>query len=178
MDTKALAQTPTQERLADPYVNRVLDPYLVRYLHQVTIERPEPDKPQNLADVCAVGQFSIPESCYIRNTGHFNAVEFNICYNQLVYVLIAYLVREKLIAPLSYMDMDTFYERQLPDILIVKYGCKFKKEMQSHHVTGRIHIDNVLKRGRSVLLRTQVSFKDRSGGSSAGEIMLAVVRNP
>ena len=24
--------------------------------------------------------FSIPESCYIADTGHFNSVEFNICY--------------------------------------------------------------------------------------------------
>ena len=35
------------------------------------------------------GRFSIPESCYIDSTGHFNAVEFNICYNQLAYVLFA-----------------------------------------------------------------------------------------
>jgi hypothetical protein len=30
---------------------------------------------------------AIPESCYIDDTGHFNAVEFNICFNQLAYVL-------------------------------------------------------------------------------------------
>src|SRR4029079_17504306 len=33
------------------------------------------------------GRFSIPCSCYIDDTGHFNAVEFNICFNQLAYVL-------------------------------------------------------------------------------------------
>jgi FcoT-like thioesterase domain len=31
--------------------------------------------------VSGKGRFSIPESCYIDDTGHFNAVEFNICYN-------------------------------------------------------------------------------------------------
>ncbi|NET17718.1 MAG: hypothetical protein F6K08_35290 [Okeania sp. SIO1H6] len=37
-----------------------------------------------------MGQFSIGESCYIDDTGHLNAVEFNICYNQLLYVAIAW----------------------------------------------------------------------------------------
>ena len=36
--------------------------------------------------ITAKGRFSIPESCYIDDTGHFNAVEFNICFNQLAYV--------------------------------------------------------------------------------------------
>src|SRR6185437_12588121 len=39
--------------------------------------------------VTGKGCFAIPESCYIDDTGHFNAVEFNICYNQLAYVLFA-----------------------------------------------------------------------------------------
>ena len=36
--------------------------------------------------ISAKGRFSIPDSCYIDDTGHFNAVEFNICFNQLAYV--------------------------------------------------------------------------------------------
>src|SRR5688572_6040661 len=38
--------------------------------------------------VRARGEFRIQESFYIADTGHFNAVEFNVCYNQLAYVLI------------------------------------------------------------------------------------------
>ncbi len=38
------------------------------------------------------GEFAIPYSCYIDDTGHFNSVEFNICYNQLFYILIAYSI--------------------------------------------------------------------------------------
>ena len=43
------------------------------------------------------GDFKIPESCYIDDTGHFNSVEFNICYNQIFYILIAYLVQQQLL---------------------------------------------------------------------------------
>src|SRR5690348_5245638 len=46
-------------------------------------------------EVSAHGDFAIPESCYIADTGHFNAVEFNICYNQLAYTLLAACVEHK-----------------------------------------------------------------------------------
>ena len=52
-----------------------------------TTRRRSPGTDQKL--IVGKGRFSIPESCYIDDTGHFNAVEFNICYNQLAYVLFA-----------------------------------------------------------------------------------------
>ncbi|MGW6540873.1 FcoT family thioesterase [Streptomyces sp. NPDC055051] len=41
------------------------------------------------------GMFTIPEPCYIDDTGHFNAVEFNICYNQLAYYTLAAMIRDR-----------------------------------------------------------------------------------
>jgi hypothetical protein len=63
----------------------VLAPYKLncRYLLSVVAEYGQ--KGCSLASARA--EFSIPESCYIASTGHFNAVEFNICYNQLAYSL-------------------------------------------------------------------------------------------
>ena len=61
---------------------RVLTPYKphCRYLRTAAVRYATA---RSIA--AASGTFSIPESCYIASTGHFNAVEFNICYNQLTY---------------------------------------------------------------------------------------------
>jgi len=69
----------------------ILRPYRphARYLKsaEITAFRAKAaDDKSKTALVTAGGRFSIPESCYIDDTGHFNAVEFNICFNQLAYV--------------------------------------------------------------------------------------------
>lgn len=56
------------------------------------------DKDQDL--IVGRGTFEIPESCYIDDTGHFNAVEFNICYNQLAYVLFGKCIQQGILQPL------------------------------------------------------------------------------
>ncbi|MEO1375818.1 MAG: FcoT family thioesterase, partial [Cyanobacteria bacterium J06635_10] len=50
--------------------------------------------------------FSIPESCYIDDTGHFNSVEFNICYNQLFYIIIAYLIKNQLLEVMKDWNLE------------------------------------------------------------------------
>ena len=37
--------------------------------------------------------------CCIDDTGHFNSVEFHICYNQTLYYTVAKSVQERLVRP-------------------------------------------------------------------------------
>ena len=60
------------------------------------------------AFLTARGEFSISESCYIAETGHFNAVEFNICFNQLSYYLIAECSHHQLLNDFSGWDINKF----------------------------------------------------------------------
>ena len=71
----------------------VLRPYKMhcRYLKTADLEAAQDPGPT------VAGNFEIDESCYIDDTGHFNSVEFNICYNQLAYYLIAKSVQEGLL---------------------------------------------------------------------------------
>jgi len=64
------------------------------------------------------GELSIPESCYIDDTGHFNSVEFNICYKQLIYYAVAKSVQEKLMASFARWSRQRYWQRQLTDFLI------------------------------------------------------------
>ena len=97
-------------------LDRVLTPYKTtcRYLLDATVRYPRAAR----SIAAASGTFSIPESCYIASTGHFNAVEFNICYNQIVYFSIAKAVQERLSPAFEGWTLEDFWRRQLPDIRI------------------------------------------------------------
>lgn len=155
----------------------VLQPYKThcRYLKAAEVEAYTNAPQQPLAR--AKGNFEIPESWYIDETGHFNSIEFNLCYNQLVYVLIGQCVVSKLIPELSRMTYEEYRRRQLPDVLIVKFASTFRKAMDSKQFKGNVYIDRVSDRGKMLLLKTRCDFFDESGGCSDGEVTLAIVND-
>lgn len=116
-------------------LDEILTPYLphCRYLWKASVSL-SPENGLPLAR-CA---FTIPESCYIADTGHFNSVEFNICYNQMAYYLLAKTVKEGLAAPFDRWDMDDFRERQLSSILISDFQSTFRRPVNGRHFSGEI----------------------------------------
>lgn len=158
---------------------RVLRPYKphCRYLLQAEVSPSVEDAGQ----VVARCELSIPESCYIDDTGHFNSVEFNICYNQMVYYAIAKTVQHGLMPSLAGWTLDDFWRKQLPDILITRFESCFRKPVNPR----RFHGEVVLSRGRysggaqpMLLLRTTCRFWDDEGGHCDGNITLALLNVP
>lgn len=123
------------------------------------------------------GEFSIPDSCYIDDTGHFNSVEFNICYNQIIYILIAYLIKNKLLEPMNDWTLEEYKHRQLSDFLIVKFSSTFKKPINSNHFQGTLSINKVSVRGDLIILKTSCTYYDDNGGWSEGDVTIAIL-NP
>lgn len=121
--------------------------------------------------------FSIPESCYIDDTGHFNSVEFNICYNQLFYIMIAYLVQHQLWSAIKDWNLETYKFRQLRDFLIVKFSSTFKKPINSNHFQGALSINKVSVRGNLIMLKTSCAFYDDNGGWSEGDVTIAILNS-
>jgi hypothetical protein len=159
-------------------LQQVLVPYKphCRYLLSASLEHPEQATPAERSSaplVAARGEFSIPESCYITDTGHFNAVEFNICYNQLAYFLMASCVQHRL-APLAHWSMEEYRRRQLSDFLIVRFTSSFRKQMTALHFTGVVEIRKVLPRSKVLFIQTYCRFEDDKGGLSEGEPLLAI----
>src|ERR1051326_3438355 len=87
------ALVPLEAAVPASILETVLTPYKkhCRYLQSVPAEKDS----SGTALLNGRGTFSIPESCYIADTGPFNAVEFNICYNQLTYSLLAQAIDRK-----------------------------------------------------------------------------------
>ncbi|WTX00670.1 FcoT family thioesterase [Streptomycetaceae bacterium NBC_01309] len=128
------------------------------------------------------GEFAIGESCYIDDTGHFNAVEFNICYNQLTYFLIAKSVQEGLAPEFRRWTMDDFWARQLPGILIAGFTSRFHAPIDPRSFHGEVRFDKILRRtgadGSLVMARTSCRFWDDADGRADGEVRLAFVDPP
>ena len=120
---------------------RVLTPYKphCRYLRTAAV-RYAGAKPIAVAS----GTFSIPESCYIASTGHFNAVEFNICYNQLAYVLFAGCINAGVMGKVRAVQgagiptMAEFKNDQLPAMMIVALESRYFKPLDSKDFTAEL----------------------------------------
>jgi hypothetical protein len=154
----------------------VLAPYKshCRYVKGAVIELPNGDPDADFL-VRIRGDLTIDESCYIDDTGHFNSVEFNICYNQLVYLLMAQCVQSGLLPCFERWTYDEYLRRQLPDVLIHDFASRFSKPMHIAEFSGTVDILGANERRKFLLLRTRCSFRDDHGGKSDGEVSLAIV---
>lgn len=77
----------------------------------------------------AYGNFTIGESAYIRSTGHFNAVELILCFNQLAYSAFAPAVLNEEIRVLRGWSIDDYCQHQLSSMLIRKASSRFRKPL-------------------------------------------------
>lgn len=160
------------------FLDRVLEPYKpnCRYIKTAVVD--VDDRTDRLR---IRGTFGIPESCYIADTGHFNSVEFNICYNQMAYCLIAKAVDESLISPFDSWSMEDYWERQLPNILIYDFRSRFRRPMLGASFLGSLEFVEVTQRYGDrplVTIDTACQFSDGSGCSSEGSVKLAITDPP
>jgi hypothetical protein len=171
--------------ISDAFVAEILTPYRAnaKYLRsaQITHFRPKASADtcaQNSGLVTAVGKFAIPESCYIDDTGHFNAVEFNICYNQLAYVLFGKCVEADILRKLrsekvSVPSFADYKRHQLPSMFIVSMECRFFKQLKSGDFRGELTINKISSVGPAWFFFTAVNFSDHEGVKAKGSVVLA-----
>jgi hypothetical protein len=170
--------TQASSNIETDFVERVLRPYRdhCRYLKAASYELDiQYVDGQSWRGLITHGEFSIDQSCYIDDTGHFNAVEFNICYNQLAYVHLAMCVREGWMAALSDFTLATFYEKQLSNYLIHNIHSHYHTQINPRRFFGEVRVLEAKKRGKLSILQTHCRFYDESNGTSDGEVKLAVI---
>lgn len=127
------------------------------------------------------GNHRIVESAYIDDTGHFNAAEFIISYNQMVYVGLATAIRDQIIPALAGWSMDDYWERQLPDVLITKMNTRFRSAIDPRDYHARLTISEFEYRNRRqpvLLFDTEVRFWDGGGGEASGDGQIALKNLP
>lgn len=174
--------------VSDAFIAKILTPYRdnAKYLSSAQIIQyhdPGPDghalKREN--DLVTIeGRFSIPESCYIDDTGHFNAVEFNICYNQLAYVLFGKCIQTGILHKLVYdwegrvnLSFDLFLKYQLSSMFIAKIEGNFLKPLNARDFRARLTVNRIMWADETAFVKTQISFDDGKGTKSKGSVLLA-----
>jgi hypothetical protein len=161
----------------DELLARVLRPYKAncKYLKSASVSA-------RSGRVTAGCSFSIPESCYIDDTGHLNAVEVNISYNQMMYYAVAKSVKEGLLEDFTSWTLDDYWRHQLPDILIARFGGNFRRPINARSFFGEIEFLSVERRspGGKTLIVADTSYRywDGEGGRCDGEVKLAIVNGP
>lgn len=161
-------------------VNLFLEPYKddCKYLQKAYFSNSQAQKNHENQSLWVIkGDFAIPESCYISATGHFNSVEFNICYNQLFYIMIAYLLDNHLLAVMQDWDLETYKRRQLSNFLIVKFSSIFRRPINPSKFQGTLSINKSSVRGNLIILKTTCNFSDNQDGWSEGDITIAVLNS-
>ena len=129
----------------------------------------------------AQGDFAIPYPCYIDDTGHLNSVEVNICFNQLMYYLVAKCVQERAVPALVGWTMDDYWAKQLPDMLIATFTSRFRRPIDSSSFAGEVSFGEFSERNRSrpiQIIDMPWRFWDADGGLADGEVRMAMVEPP
>lgn len=156
---------------------KVLEPYAYkgcRYLIDANYKA-TPDS------VLAYGNFSINEPAYIRATGHFNAVELIMCFNQLAYSAFAPAVLNEEIPELRGWSISDYFDFQLPSMLIKNTASRFKRMIHAQKFSARMLCNNfevIERRLRYLQIQCGIEFWDEYGGSASGEVELAVLNIP
>ncbi|GLS25304.1 FcoT family thioesterase [Marinibactrum halimedae] len=161
-----------REPISQSFKARVLSPYRdhCRYLKEAVFSATSTKATEMLME----GEFAIADSCYIDDTGHFNAVEFNICFNQIAYTHLAYCIKHHLIEELNDYDISSFFQKQLSNFLIVNISSQYLSELNAKYFKGLFGIHSIRKRSQYTFMKTYCEFEDEHKGRAKGEVTLAI----
>jgi hypothetical protein len=163
--------------IAEDLLARVLEPYSYKGCRYLL----DADYAATTGSMRAQANFSIAAPAYIRSTGHFNAVEAVLCFNQLFYSTLAQGVLNEDIGELVGWSIEDFYQNQLPGILIKNTSSRFKRPIDARKLSARLLVCDfqIVERTRRYLqLESFVEFWDQDGGAAHGEFELAVLNIP
>jgi hypothetical protein len=151
---------------------RVLIPYRdnCKYLQRLWVEV----VPGKGTGVVVEGEMSIGESCYIDSTGHFNAVELQICANQLLYSMGAECVRVGLVDAFAPLTLAEYFERQLPNVLITNVTSTFRRIIDPRKFHGHATLDRAYRVRDRVFLECSLTFTDDAGGLADASVVVTM----
>lgn len=188
-------QKTTTKEIASDFLSNILAPYQptgTDYLRAAKVVDVLLDSDPGKADqkntpiITTEGRYAIPSSCYIQSTGHFNAVEFLICYNQLAYTTFGYLIAEDILkrlpdgrvsaacqVELRRLSIKPFLTKQLSSMFILKAATRFKRMINAGDFHCTLSVDSIFYRHGTFFTSTRCEFSDDQGGGADGTVLLA-----
>lgn len=164
----------------DALLQRILDPYLphCRFLRRAVIEydRDAPDLESR--KILCRGEFEVSGPWYIQDTGHFNAVDFVICFNQIAYTTSAQCLRSGLVPGmvLDLVSESEFDRRKLQETFIAKLATSFREPMKSGRFEGRLALQKIFVRSKMIGIKVSCEFGREGNAAASGEGTLVMLR--
>lgn len=160
------------------HIDTVLAPYYskAKYVQSATITGDVPTEGSN-SKLVVRGKLSVPSSCYIQSTGHFNAVEFFIISNQLGYLAQAWAMKSGAFAKiLPGEKLADFRNKQLGDMLLLSVDAKFLKMIDASDFYGEAQWYDTRHNEESGLLILEwlATYYDNKGGRATGHVTSAI----
>lgn len=155
----------TSEKVDPEVLSFMLEPYSsdCRYLQEAFF--------YNKDDLGIAGKFSIPHSFYVASTGHFNAVEFVICFDQLYYVFFGEAVRRGLFPKMELDSLEDCRKALLSDRCTKEFkDIRFKTQINPKSFSGCFFIRDRKKDEKSEAWLIDSKFKDSTGGKATGQV--------
>lgn len=169
--------------ISDSFLQQVLAPYRAnaRYIadatwhHPAELSVPVQDDPSSWIRV--EGRGSIASSCYADDSGHFNAVELNIVYNQMMYLGLASCAAAGLTHVVPW-GAEAFFRHQLTDVLIRDYHARFERPINPRDFSVRLEIRSARVRPERQMLwmHTACAVSCAMEGAATAEVTVALVR--
>ncbi|NUS45844.1 MAG: hypothetical protein HOQ24_19400 [Mycobacteriaceae bacterium] len=145
---------------------------VARYLRSMT-HRVEGNR------VVGDAELAIEQSCYIDDTGHLNAVDALIGYNQMAYYTIASLVRNSVGPVFGDWSMADFHRRHLSDMVIADTRFEFRRPVDARRFRAQLVFDSIepYRSGSAerIALRTSVAFGNDTLGGCRGDVRVVIV---
>ena len=163
--------------ISEEFVAEILQPYraTAKYLRSAQITQVR--DPENLAKsvpiLTARGRFAITQSCYIDDTGHFNAVEFNICYNQLAYVMFGKCFETGIVPKLRFLTLGEYRHHQLQSCFIASLESRFLKQLKGNDFRGELTLNRLSWAGGMLFCFTSIAYSDGEAVKAHGPVVLA-----
>lgn len=163
--------------ISEDVLAKVLEPYSYKGCRYLLDAESRASQDSVLAD----GNFRIAESAYIRSTGHFNAVELVLCFNQLAYSAFASAIADGVIPAFWGWTLDDYCKHQLASMFIRTSSARFKRPINAEKFSGRLRCQDfqIIERTvRYLRVPCAIEFWDEHGGRAYGEFELAALNIP
>ncbi len=145
-------------------IESVLKPYTNKYLLDAKEEFP-----------LFEGKFLIKQSAYLNlgvSSGHLNAIDALICYNQLAYVSIANAIKYKKIPKFSNISFEYFEKSMLQGVMYKLDTVVFRKPINTaSDFYGRIVISDIKRFKNTYFLNTSYDFEN---GKATANVNIAM----
>lgn len=131
-------------------IKKILQYYWINYVKDAVLHKEK-------SCIYLYSNLGINAPWYCDSTGHLNAVELNLAFNQMMYLAIGKCIELGWIEALQDYDMYYFMNKYWQDFLITYIHSEFRSPLNSSSFCGVLRINNIRKFAGNIRLELDLT---------------------